>query len=154
MSNTQKNQELRESEKNIGKRYSLLAKIFLLIVILLIIWVVIVLLGSLLLSYSYDWTGLSLDLWIIILCGLIGIFIIFELIFYFHYSSVQNKLMEKEKPKPEYIDSKRVHIFTFPVGMEGGIFSKTYIQIDEYNILRLRALMIPPEDLWKKKKNS
>ena len=37
--------------------------------------------------------------------------------------------------------------------MEGGIFSKTYIHINDKTILRLRTLMIPPEDLWGEKKN-
>ena len=63
----------------------------------------------------------------------------------------KKKRMEKGKIEPEYINGKRVHVLTFPHGKEGGIFSKTYIQIDEDNVLRLRTLLIPPDELWGKK---
>ena len=150
MSNTQIKIEMREKESNIIKKYSLLAKLFLIITFILIIWVVAVYLGTLLFSYGYDWAGLSLDLWIIVLCAIIGVFILFDLLFYLHFLSVKNRRVEIEKPKPEYMNGKKVHIYTFPEGMEGGIFSKTYVQIDEHNILRLRSLMIPPNELWNK----
>jgi len=55
----------------------------------------------------------------------------------------------KNKPV-EYINGKKIHIYTSPKGTEGGIFSKTYIEIDEHNLLRLRTLMIPPGELWGK----
>ena len=42
-------------------------------------------------------------------------------------------------------------IFLLILGVEGGIFSKTYIEIDNKNVLRLRTLIIPPEELWVKK---
>ena len=51
----------------------------------------------------------------------------------------------------EFINEKKVHIYTYPKGITGGIFSKTYIDIDGHNILRLRTLMIPPGELWGKK---
>ena len=79
------------------------------------------------------------------------VFILLELIFYLHFSSVSKKTFEVEKPKQEFIDGKKVHVFTHPKGIEGGIFSKTYIEIDEKNVLRLRTPMIPPEKLWDKK---
>ena len=53
-----------------------------------------------------------------------------------------------EKPKPEYIDGKIVVDITFPRGTDGGVYSKTYIEIDESSILRLKNLMIPPNELW------
>ncbi len=40
---------------------------------------------------------------------------------------------------------------TYPEGVEGGIFSKTYVGIDEHNVLRLRTLMVPPDELWSQK---
>jgi hypothetical protein len=79
------------------------------------------------------------------------VFIILELGLYYHFYSYKKKRIEKGKIEPEYINGKRVHVFTFPHGQEGGIFSKTYIQIDEHNVLRLRTLLIPPDELWSKK---
>ena len=58
--------------------------------------------------------------------------------------------MEAEKPKPEFIDGKRVYVYSHPERMEGGIFSKTYIAIDKHSVLRLRSLMVPPNHLWNK----
>jgi hypothetical protein len=118
---------------------------------LLVIWIAIVYAGVAFLEYGQDWALLNLEGWTIAVSALFGIFIILELIFYVHYSSNKSKIAEKQKPKTEFINGKRLHVFTYPKGKEGGIFSKTYIEIDDKNILRLRSLMIPPEDLWSKK---
>lgn len=143
--------ELRSIEDKLRNRYSLLSKLFILIAILFTIFVVIVFLGITYLGYGYNWAGISLEGWIIALCSLFGAFIILGLIFYFHFSSAKTKRIDAEKPKIEFINGKRVHVFTFPKGKEGGIFSKTYIEIDKNSVLRLRSLMIPPEELWGKK---
>jgi len=79
---------------------------------------------------------------------LIVIFIILELFFYFSLSGVQNKIKGLERPKPEFVDSKKIYAFTLPKAAEGGVFSKTYIEIDEHSTLRLRTLIIPPEEIW------
>lgn len=149
MSEPQTQVELRNTEDKLRGRYSLLSKLFLIITILLIICVVIVFAGVG--SYGYNWALVSLNTWIIILCALIGVFIIFELIFYYHFSSLSKKRIELETPKQEFIHGKKLHVFTYPKGKEGGVFSKTYIEIDEHNILRLRYLIIPPEELFSKK---
>jgi hypothetical protein len=52
---------------------------------------------------------------------------------------------------PDYIHGKRLYIYTNPSDSKGGIYSKTYIKIDENNVLRIRNLMIPPDELWNKK---
>lgn len=148
MSNREKTFEIRASEEKLLDRYSLLSKILILISIILVIWVVIVIIGTVVLGYSYNWAGLTLDTWMIVISTLLLIFIILNIVFYYHFSSVRDKRVEMEKPKPEFIDGKHVHVFTSPKGVEGGIFSKTYITIDDHNILRLRTLIIPPEELW------
>lgn len=148
MSETQIQVELRNVEDKLRGRYSLLSKLFLLITILLIICVIIVFLGITFLEFGHNWALFGLEGWIIALCALFGVFIIFELVFYSHFSSVENKRIELEKPKPAFINGKRVYVYTHPKGKEGGIFSKTYIDIDEHSVLRLRSLMIPPEELW------
>ena len=149
MSEPQKQGEIHNTEDKLRGRYSLLSKLFLLITILLIICVVIVFAGVG--SYGYNWLLISVNSCIIILCALVGVFIIFELIFYYHFSSLRKKRIKFETPKPEYINGKILHVFTIPKGKEGGVFSKTYIDIDEHNVLRLRYLIIPAEELFIKK---
>lgn len=147
MSETQTKVELRNIEDKLTGRYTLVSKLILFIAILFIICVFIVFMGIALLGYGHNWALLGLEGWIILSCALFGVFIILELFFYYHFSSVRNKIIELETPKPEFINGKRVYIFTYPKRKEGGVFSKTYIDIDEKNVLRLRTLMIPPEEL-------
>jgi len=146
MSETQKQPELRNIEGKLTGKYSILTKLFLIISILLTIWIIIVFAGVS--SLGYNWAGLSLEGWVIALCVIFGFFIILELIFCYHYDSVKDKRVELEKPKPEFMNGKKVYIYTCPEGEEGGIFSKTYVEIDEHSVLRLRSLMIASEELW------
>ena len=143
-------QELVEIENKLGTKYSKLSKIFLVITILLIIWVILVVLG-IVFELGPAWAFLTLDNWVYALSILIGIFVILDVIFYLHYLSLRNKRIKKEKPELEFYEGKRMHVYTHPKGAEGGIYSKTYIEISGNSILRLRTLMIPPGELWSKK---
>ena len=138
-----------ELEDKLRKRYSSLSKLFLILGFLLVLWVIIVFIVARVLFYGYDWALLSLENWILIVSVAIIIFIVLIIVFYIHFYLTIKKLKETKTPKKEYVAGKKVHIFTFPQGTEGGIFSKTYIEIDNQNILRLRTLMIDPEELWK-----
>lgn len=140
--------KLENIEDKLGTRYSRISKIFLIIGILLVLWAAIVFVGARVLNYGYNWAGLSVQDWIIIVAVILVVFIAIDLFMFFHFYSVKNRKKEVEKPKDEFIEGKKVHVFTFPIGMEGGIFSKTYFEVDDNNILRLRTLMIPPEELW------
>ena len=82
------------------------------------------------------------------LSALIGLFIFLEIIFYLHLFLLRRKRLKIGKPKPDFIDGKKVIDITFPSGTDGGIYSKTYIEIDNQSILRLKNLMIPPNELW------
>lgn len=143
--------ELSKVEDKLKARYSTLSKVFLVIAILFILWIVIVVLGIYLLGLGYNWALLTLDNWIYVLCALIGFFVVLEIIFYLQYNVARKKRLEAEKPEPEFCKGKRLYVYTYPKGAEGGIYSKTYIKIDENSVLRLRALMVPPQDLWGKK---
>ena len=148
MSEKQIQVEMRLYEDKLRTKYSLLIKLFLLISLLLLLAVVIVFLGIAYFETGYNWAGLNFDGWNILASGFFVFFLILILFFYTHFSSVRKRIIELEKPKPEFIDGKLVHVYTIPAGKEGGLFSKTYIQIDEHNVLRLRTLMIPPEEVW------
>jgi hypothetical protein len=149
MTETQK--KFDKIENKLRVRYSKLSKVFLIIAFLFTIWIVFAALGVFILEKGPDWALLTLDNWVYAWCVLIGFFIVLELFFYFHYVFVRNRRLEQEKPRSESYRGKRLYVYTHPRGVEGGIFSKTYIQIDGYSMLRLRTLMIPPGDLWSKK---
>ena len=136
----------KDIEEKLRKKYSFLSKIFVLLGVFLVIWVVIVFIGAWLLDYGYNWALFSVSDWVLIVLFIMVAFIIVELIVFLHYRSVKNKVVEK--PREEYISGRKVYVFTYPPGMEGGIFSKTYVEIDDKNILRLRTLMISPEEVW------
>lgn len=140
--------EMRNKEAKLLEKYFLLSKLFILIIIILIILLSIVFLGVYLFGYGHNWALLSLDVWVIVISVLCVIFILLELFFYYNFSSLAAKRIELERPKPEIIDGKTVYVFTYPKEAEGGVFSKTYIEIDKKNILRIRSLIVPPDELW------
>lgn len=150
MSELEKTEEIVEFSDKIKKKYSNFTKILFLIGIILIIWVLIVFSGVLFWGYSYNWAGLSLETWVLAVSVIIGVFILIELIFYYRFSNINKEIKQKSQPKPEFINGKRVHVLTYPKGAQGGIFSKTYFEIDSHNILRLRTLMIAPGEIWSK----
>lgn len=140
--------EMRTNEHNLLGKYSLWSKLFILIIILLMVVLSVVFLGVYIFGYAYNWALLPLDIWIIIISVLCVIFILLELYFYYNFSQTVSKRIELEKPKPEFIDGKKVYIYTHPKDAEGGVFSKTYIELDKKNILRIRSLIVPPDELW------
>jgi len=140
--------EMRLYEEKISRRYFSFLILFLFVTILLIISVVTVFSGISYFELGYNWALLNIDSWIILSSVFIAVFIILILFFYSHICSVRKKICELEKPKPEFINGKMIHVYTYPKEKEGGLFSKTYIEIDEHNVLRLRTLMIPPEEVW------
>jgi len=144
-------EEISQVEDKLKARYSTLSKVFVAISIFFIIWLVVIVLGIYLLGQGYNWALISLEGWIYVLCALIGFFVLLEIIFYLHYNGVKKRRLDAEKPEPEFAQGKRLHVYTHPKGAEGGIYSKTYIKIDENNVLRLRTLMVPPQEIWIKK---
>ena len=134
--------------------YPMLSKLFLITSILFIIWILFVAMGAFILEMGPNWALLNLENWITAWCVLTVIFIILEVVFYFQYTSKVDKKLELDKPGPEFLHDKRVYVYTYPIDSEGGIFSKTYISIDETSVLRLRGLMIPQQKLWGKKEKN
>ena len=140
-------QDLIEYENKIRYRYIRFISVFLLIGIALFIWVLIVFSGILFWNYSNNWAGLGLDVWIYLVSIIIAVIIIINLFLFFHYRSIDSKRIEMLKPQPEFINGKQVHVFTFPEDFQGGVFSKTYVNIDDHNLLRVRTVIVDPEDL-------
>ena len=135
-------------------KYHKLSKLFLIVSILFIIWILFVAIGTFILKMSPNWAFLNLENWITAWCVLTVIFILSEIFFYFQYTSKIDKKWEIDKPEPEFLSGKRVYVYTYPSGAEGGLFSKTYISIDENSVLSLRGLMISQQDLWGKEEKN
>ena len=148
MSSQEKLAELDNLEIKLRSRYLRLFRLFIIITILIIILIVISAIGIVFLGLGTNWIIFRFEGWIIGLSLLIGLFILLEIIFYLHFFLVRRKKINIEKPKPEYINGKKVYDITFPRGTDGGIYSKTYIEIDNQSILRIKNLMIPPDELW------
>jgi len=149
MSETQK--ALVRLENMLKIRYSTLLKLFIVLAVLFVIWVAVVALGIVFLELGPAWALVTLDTWVSVLIVLFVVFIVLDVILYIHYCMVRNKRIQAERPKLEFIDGKQVYEYTYPKGVEGGIFSKTYVGIDGRSVLRLRTIMIPPGELWVKK---
>jgi len=142
-------EETNLSNNKLELLYPKFSKIFLVISILCILWIIIVIIGIYSLEMNHNWAVLTLNNWVLFVSILIGIFIILNLFFYYHYFFSIGKIIEFEESEEEFLHGKHIFIYTYPSDSKGGIFSKTYIQIDETSVLRLRNLMIPPDDLWK-----
>jgi len=130
----------------------LLPKLFIIIVIVLLMWLLVVGSASLLLEFDPLWTGLSLGTWSLIISAFVGVFIIFDIILYMNTEPAVPQFQEftpiEEKAAVEYKEGKWVYEFTHPVGSKGGIYSKTYLQIDEGSIIRIRHQMFTADEIW------
>jgi len=132
-------------------KYQMLSKIFIIISILFIVWISFIALGIFILELEPNWAFLYLENWIISWCVLTLIFIILEVIFYVQFISKTNKRVEFKESESEFLHGKRLYVYTHPAGSEGGIFSKTYISIDENNVLNLRGVINSTKEAWTEK---
>jgi hypothetical protein len=148
MAEEEKKSQLQELKIKQIMSYSKLSKLFFLIGFLLIILVLIIGIGTVSLKYDPGWAGLIFEHWVYLVIVILIFFLLIEFYFYRNYTSLKDRILESEKSKPEFLDGKKVHVFTTPEDVKGGIFSKTYIEIDDHNVLRLKTLIIPPEELW------
>lgn len=134
----------------------ILPKLFLIISIVLLMWIVIVLSGVSILELDPDWAGLSLSSWLIVISVLFGVFIIIDILMYVSpslFTKQDIKEFTSTDESVEYLDGRKVYEYTFPKNKKGGIFSKTYVQVDNNTLLRIRNQMIPSESLWPEESN-
>jgi hypothetical protein len=137
-----------EEEQN--SRYFNFLLIFITVSLLLLVWIIIVVAGIIIFEFDPKWALLSLDTWIYTAGVFILFFIFLELMLYFGYNN-GNNIIEEEKPNQKNIYDKKLYVYTYPKEAKGGIFSKTYILINENSVLNLRCLMISPGKLWDEK---
>lgn len=141
----------REKKQGLEHRYLVQLESSLLFVLLYCIWVLFVIISIYYFGMGYRWSLLSMDEWIYSGCAVIGFFFVVELVIYLHYRS-RTKTYKKEEKTPAFsFQGKPTHIFTYPLNTKGGMFSKTYIPLDNNTLLLVRAQILSPQELWKKK---
>jgi hypothetical protein len=130
--------------------YEMLPKLFLILTIIFLLWVIIIITIPMIIDVDPTWTGISASFWIIMISVLIGVFIVVDIFLYvFPKYDITQKVDSIIKPKIEMMKGKRVYEYTFPQDTKGGMFSKTYIELDEKSIIRIRHQMLTAEKLWK-----
>jgi len=124
-------------------------KFFFIFTILYTIWISIVIMGIYFLELESKWAIFTMEQWILSAIALISIAIGLEVVLLVQYTLARRKhLAPKKLKQKEYVQGKQVHSYTIPLDARGGIFSKTYILIDEDRVVNIRYQMIPPSDLW------
>ncbi|KYK22600.1 hypothetical protein AYK21_03705 [Thermoplasmatales archaeon SG8-52-2] len=147
MTESEKLAQLLNYERKISARYKSFFKYFLIITLLLVLLLIISAVGIIFLGLGTNWFLFNFEGWIVGESIIIGLFVILEILFFLHILLIRRKMSKLGKPKTEYIDGKKIIDITFPKGTDGGVYSKTYIEIDNSNILRLKNLMIPPDEI-------
>ena len=136
-----------KSKKNIN--YFFLTRLNFAMSSILVFWILIVTFGSIV-GMGYNWALFDVERWSYIVIIILMILLIMDLTFLIIIKkSKEEELISFEECDKEFIHGKKVFVFTNPKNAEGGIFSRTYITIDNNSVLRLRELMVPPEELWR-----
>jgi len=125
-----------------------IALLMIFIAILVTLWISLVIISVYFFGMDNNWAGLAMDHWILVGIGLIALFIIITFIQNLVPILLLKAKRPKEKRKPIFYHGKRLYDFTFPIESKGGIYSRTYISIDDKNLVNFRYQMIPPDNIW------
>ena len=141
------------NDEKLKRRYLRISKLILLFAVIYLLWIAIVILGTFQLALGVSWTTFTVEQWVLSAIALFVVFIIIELLFFVRLSMMTLKKKQKQEgtTTKQFIKGKRVHTFTLPLGAKGGIFSKTYIKINDSSVLNLRYQITAPHELWGKK---
>jgi hypothetical protein len=129
-------------------RYLKVSKFLFLITIIFCLWIAITIMGVYFLQLGNKWAAFTIEQWILSGIFLVSVVIGLEIVFLLYFALSKKRHLQPEPEKEVFVQGKKVHNFTLPIDAKGGIFSKTYILIDENSVLNLRYQMIPPHDLW------
>jgi hypothetical protein len=140
--------ETRWDEEKFQHRYVRVAKIFFLLTVIYLLWIALVLIGTYFLRLGNNWAGLTVEQWILTAIFLVSVVIGLEIVLLLYYMVSKKRLSEPEPEQAQFIQGRRVHSYTVPLDAKGGIFSKTYIVINDDSILNVRYQMILPGELW------
>ncbi len=136
------------SENDTRYQFKRWTKILLIIYFVIILWVLVVAAGTYTLNLGYSWAALPFELWMYSLSAVIAFFIFLQIILVLRYKIIEKKQKESAAPKPEYYDGYKIVTYTCPKQADAGFFGRTYIRINDKQLLRLRTLIIPADELW------
>jgi len=142
--------EVKRDEDKLKARYLEISKIIALLAVIYLIWTVFHIISVYFLGFGNRWAALTMDQWVLSSIIFLSICISLVLLFVLHHYIVKKRRIENEKPKPAFYRGKRLYTHTLPDKSKGGIFSKTFVKIDDGTTLVLRFQMIPPINLWGK----
>lgn len=130
------------------KQYSFLMKLALVILILYTLWVAVIIVSIYYLNLGYRWSILSMEEWFIVGCVLFAFIIILEVICITRVAPSRKKEEASKKLMVEkkVVEGKNIWVYTHPEGVKGGVFSKTYVPVDDENYLELR-IQIKNQDM-------
>jgi len=134
-------------EEKQTQRLMKVSKFLLLCTIIFSLWIAFLLMSIYFLQFENTWAILPIDQWILTAIVFISVAICIEIILLLYYILSRKKHIQPEK-QLIFLEGKQLHNYTIPVDAKGGIFSKTYILIDEEHVLNLRYQMILPKELW------
>jgi uncharacterized membrane protein YcjF (UPF0283 family) len=134
------------------KRYLRISKLILLFAVIYSLWIAMVIIGTFQLALGVSWAAFTLEQWVLSAIVLFALFIIIEIFFVIRLSlkRTQKRITRKVITPAQFIKGRQVHTFTLPFDAKGGIFSKTYIAIDDSSVLNLRYQITAPNELWGK----
>jgi hypothetical protein len=127
--------------------FKIISRLFIFLSIVFILWIIIVASGIIINDMEPNWAYLTLENWVLLSIVIIIFFALIEIIFYLYATYYSDKIIEFEEIEPETIHGKKVYIYTNPINAKGGVFSKTYIQINDESVLKFRNQIIPPTEL-------
>ncbi|MEF8880088.1 MAG: hypothetical protein V5A64_06850 [Candidatus Thermoplasmatota archaeon] len=128
-----------------GRDYRYIIKILFIGSIFLSVVTAFMILGDVV--FGPNWLFFPIEIWLYFLVSLLVLFAVLELVFFQRYKSSISTVRDDRREKPRYIDGRRVYVYTFPKGAKGGVFSKTFIPIDENSVLLLRCRMVHPDKI-------
>ena len=127
--------------------FKIISRLFIFLSIVFILWIIIVASGIIINDMEPNWAYLTLENWVLLSVIIIIFFAIIEIIYYIYTIYYSDKIIEFEEVEPEKINGKKVYIYTNPKNAKGGVFSKTYIPINNESVLKFRNQMIPSDKL-------
>lgn len=151
--------KLEDINLRLRAKYRRITLLLLIIAIIFTIWTLVVIFAVFSLQLAGRWTLISPTYWVLADIVIVALFLVADGMIFRRYQAKirpyhpkparekKTKKAEKE-PAPQMMKGRAVYTVTLPMGAKGGIFSKTYIAIDDSRVLQLRYQMIPPTSLW------
>jgi len=142
-------------------KYRRITLLLLVVAILFTIWTLAVIFAVFSLQLAGRWTLISPTYWVLADITIVALFLVVDALIFSRYRAKTHpsrpkaarvkkarKAKAQKEPASQMMKGRAVYTVTLPIGAKGGIFSKTFVAIDDSRVLQLRYQMIPPTSLW------